>query len=119
MTGRPLIGDVPLNQNVTVKLSKDENEELSKIVKAAKVSKSDIIRSAISIIIKHLRDGYATKEEVKKLFAQRRFSIEAIEALMEAQKRNLERDLNAMAYQEIRKTFAKKEAKQTDSPSEK
>ena len=46
-----------------------------------------------------------------------RFSIQAIEAMLEKQKRALERDLNGMAYKKVLESAKERENK-TDSPSE-
>lgn len=121
-TGRPRTGDVPLNTIVGCKLSADENREFEEIVKLANVSKSEIVRIMISSLVKYVKKGVVeSNKEVIKLLTQRRFSLETLEAIVTRQEQEMTRELNAFLYQLNAKNARskKKEAKQTDSPSEK
>lgn len=120
-SGRPIAGDVPLDTIVTFKVSQEENQELEKFVKLAHLSKSEVIRIALSSVLKHVKKGFIeSNREVKKLIAQRRFSMEAVRAMLDRQEQQLNQELNAFAYQANAKNAEAKQKKKekTDSPSE-
>mgnify|MGYP000047785949 FL=1 len=117
MSGRPHYYDTAMEATISTKISQEENEELNRLVRVSGVSKSDIIRSALTIILKHVRESYAVSKDVQKLLNEKRFSIQAIEVMLEKQKKSLERDLNGMAYKKVLESAKERENK-TDSPSE-
>ena len=77
MSGRPHYYDTAMEATISTKISQEENEELNRLVRVSGVSKSDIIRSALTIILKHVRESYAVSKDVQKLLNEKRFSIQA------------------------------------------
>lgn len=57
MSGRPHYYDTAMEATISTKISQEENEELNRLVRVSGVSKSDIIRSALTIILKHVRES--------------------------------------------------------------
>lgn len=119
--GRPPAGNVPLNTIVGCKLSEAENKEFEEVVRLANVSKSEIVRIMISSLVKYVKKGVVeSNKEVIKLLQQRRFSMEALQAIVARQEQEMNRELNAFVYQLNAKNAKAKQKKKekTDSPSE-
>ena len=79
MSGRPHYYDTAMEATISTKISQEENEELNRLVRVSGVSKSDIIRSALTIILKHVRESYAvSKDELKLCWKNKRELLNVI-----------------------------------------
>ena len=113
--GRPADEGIARSNMLVVKLSDDDNDQLLKLVQESKMNKSELIRKALKILFckvsqvrKRTNDDFT-----KKLTKLSDFSPENIirigNAFQEKLVRELELELNNMAFQELSK-HTKKEA---------
>jgi predicted transcriptional regulator len=113
---RPPVDGVTKDVHVNIKINQEDNDQLVELVKATGTSRSAIIRKAIKIVFAKAKEARKiTAEKTQAMIKEGKFDFNKISSMNSIFEEELERELNNMAYQEVRETVKKKKSSSENS----